>query len=139
MRLVMKFGGTAVDSPDKVRHIAQLVQSHKKGNEIVCVVSAVRGMTDGLLSIADIVKRGDKTSLDDFVKKCTDIHMQIVQGAISDKELKNKAIATVNTIFNELEDVLGGIVLLGEVTTKSLDYLLRSEEHTSELQSRQYL
>ena len=69
MRLVMKFGGTAVDSPDKVRHIAQLIQSHKKGNEIVCVVSAVRGMTDGLLSIADSVKRGDKTSLDEFVEK----------------------------------------------------------------------
>src|SRR3712207_2253501 len=123
MRLVMKFGGTAVDSPDKVRHIAQLIQSHKRDNEIVCVVSAVRGMTDGLLSIADSVKRGDKTSLDDFVKKCIDIHMQIVQSAISDKALKSAALATVRKIISELEDVLGGIVLLGEVTTKS-----RSEE-----------
>lgn len=69
MRLVMKFGGTAVDSPDKVRHVAQLLKLHKKGNEIVCVVSAVRGMTDGLLSIAESVKRGDKMSLDEFVKK----------------------------------------------------------------------
>jgi len=131
MRLVMKFGGTAVDSPDKVRHIAQLVQSHKKGNEVVCVVSAVRGMTDGLLSITDSVRRGDKTSLDDFVKRCADIHMQIVQGAISDKELKNEALATIKNIINELEDVLGGIVLLGEVTTKSLDYLLSFGERLS--------
>jgi aspartate kinase len=131
MRLVMKFGGTAVDSPDKVRHIAQLIQSHKKGNEIVCVVSAVRGMTDGLLSIADSVRRGDKRSLDDFVKRCADIHMQIVQGAVSDKELKNEALATVKKIINELEDVLGGVVLLGEVTTKSLDYLLSFGERLS--------
>ena len=131
MRLVMKFGGTAVDSPDKVRHIAQLIESHKKSNEIVCVVSAVRGMTDGLLSIADSVKRGDKTSLDDFVKKCTDIHIQIVQGAISDKQLKNEALATVKKIINELEDILGGIVLLGEVTAKSLDYLLSFGERLS--------
>lgn len=131
MRLVMKFGGTAVDSPDKVRHIAQLIESHKKSNEIVCVVSAVRGMTDGLLSIADSVKRGDKTSLDDFVKKCTDIHMQIVQGAISDKQLKNEAFATIKKIINELEDILGGIVLLGEVTAKSLDYLLSFGERLS--------
>ncbi|MDW0121872.1 MAG: aspartate kinase, partial [Nitrososphaeraceae archaeon] len=124
MRLVMKFGGTAVDSPDKVRHIAQLVQSHKKGNEIVCVVSAVRGMTDGLLSIADSVKRGDKTSLDEFVEKCTNTHIQIAEGAISDKKLKSEALATVKKIISELEDVLGGIVLLGEVTAKSRDYLL---------------
>ena len=131
MRLVMKFGGTAVDSPDKVRHIAQLVQSHKKGNEIVCVVSAVRGMTDGLLSIADSVKRGDKTSLDEFVEKCTNTHIQIAEGAISDKNLKTDALATIKKIMRELEDVLGGIVLLGEVTTKSLDYLMSFGERLS--------
>src|SRR5688500_7240304 len=118
MRLVMKFGGTAVDCPDKVRHIAQLVKSHKKGNEIVCVVSAVRGMTDGLLSIADSVKRGDKTSIDEFVKKAAKIHSDIVEGAISDKKLKGEAGTVIKKIISELEDVLGGIVLLGEVTPK---------------------
>lgn len=131
MRLVMKFGGTAVDSPDKVRHVAQLVSSHKKGNDIVCVVSAVRGMTDGLLSIADSVKRGDKTSIDEFVKKSAKIHTDIAAGAISDKKLKGEAVAVVKKIVSELEDVLGGIVLLGEVTPKSLDYLLSFGERLS--------
>jgi aspartate kinase len=131
MRVVMKFGGTAVDSPDKVKHIAQIVQSHRKGNEIVCVVSAVRGMTDGLLSIADSVKRGDKTSLAEFIKKCTYLHMQIIHGAISDKHLQTDAITTIKKIIDELEDVLGGIVLLGEVTTKSLDYLMSFGERLS--------
>src|SRR5881397_1179672 len=105
MRLVMKFGGTAVDSPDKVRHVAHLVKSHKKDNEIVCVVSALRGMTDGLLSIADSVKRGDKTSIDEFVKKSAKIHTDVVEGAISDKRLKSEAVAVVKKIINELEDV----------------------------------
>jgi len=127
----MKFGGTAVDSSDKVRHVAQLVKSHKKGNDIVCVVSAVRGMTDGLLSIADSVKRGDKTSIDEFVKKSAKIHTDIAAGAISDKKLKGEAVAVVKKIVSELEDVLGGIVLLGEVTPKSLDYLLSFGERLS--------
>jgi aspartate kinase len=131
MRLVMKFGGTAVDSPDKVRHVAQLVKTHKKGNEIVCVVSAVRGMTDGLLAIADSVKRGDKTSIDEFVKKSAKIHTDIAEGAISDRKLKGKAVAIVRKIVRELEDVLGGIVLLGEVTPKSLDYLISFGERLS--------
>src|ERR671930_445350 len=100
MRLVMKFGGTAVDSSDKVRHVAQLVKSHKKGNEIVCVTSAVRGMTDGLLSIAESVRRGDKASIDEFIKKSAKIHIDIVQGAISDKKLKGEAIATVKKTIN---------------------------------------
>lgn len=120
-----------MDSPDKLRHVAQLVKSHKKGNEIVCVVSAVRGMTDGLLSIADSVKRGDKTSIDEFVKKSAKIHSDIVQGAISSQKLKNEANAVVKKIIRELEDVLGGIVLLGEITPKSLDYLMSFGERLS--------
>src|ERR687887_981016 len=136
MRLVMKFGGTAVDSPDKVRHVAQLVKSYKKkgssnNNEIVCVVSAVRGMTDGLLSIADSVKRGDRLSLDEFVKKSTNTHTDIAKGAISNKKLKGEAVAATKKIIRELEDVLGGIVLLGEVTPKSLDYLMSFGERLS--------
>lgn len=131
MRLVMKFGGTAVDSPDKVRHVAQLVKSYRKDNEIVCVVSAVRGMTDGLLSIADSVKRGDKTSIDEFVKKSAKIHTDIIDNAISDKKLKGEANAIIKKIISELEDVLGGIVLLGEVTPKSLDYLMSFGERLS--------
>jgi aspartate kinase len=131
MRLVMKFGGTAVDSPDKVRHVAQLLKSYKKGNEIVCVVSAVRGMTDGLLSIADSVKRGDKMSLDEFVKKSANTHVKIAEGAISDERLKSEALVAVKKIISELEDVLDGIVLLGEVTLKSLDYLMSFGERLS--------
>ena len=131
MRLVMKFGGTAVDSQDKVRHVAQLVKSHKKDNEVVCVISAVRGMTDGLLSIAESLRRGDKTSIDEFVKKSAEIHMHIAEGAISNKKLKGEAIAALKKIISELEDVLGGIVLLGEVTPKSLDYLMSFGERLS--------
>jgi aspartate kinase len=131
MRLVMKFGGTAVDSPDKIRHVAQLVKSHKRDNEIVCVVSAVRGMTDGLLSIADCVRRGDKLSVDDFIKKYTHIHLEIVEGAIADEKLKAEAFEAIKKILTELKDVLDGIVLLGEVTVKSLDYLMSFGERLS--------
>jgi aspartate kinase len=127
----MKFGGTAVDSPDKVRHVAQLIKSHKKDNEIVCVVSAIRGMTDGLLSIADSVRRGDKLSLDDFIKKYTNTHLKIVDGAISDEKLKGEALDAVKKILGELEHVLDGLVLLGEVTVKSLDYLMSFGERLS--------
>jgi aspartate kinase len=131
MIIVMKFGGTAVDSPEKVRHVAQLIKSHKAGNEIVCVISAVRGMTDGLSSIADSVRRGDRSSIKDFVKKSLKIHTDIANGAISDKNLRENALADVEKTIGELEDVLGGIVLLGEVTPKSLDYLMSFGERLS--------
>lgn len=132
MRLVMKFGGTAVDSADKVRNVAKLVKSYAdKGDELVCVVSAVRGMTDGLLSMADSVRRGDRSSIEEFVSKSRKLHVDIVNGAITDKKLKEKAMAEVEKTAGELQDVLGGIVLLGEVTPKSLDYLMSFGERLS--------
>ena len=132
MRLVMKFGGTAVDSADKVRHVAKLVKSHHdRGDEIVCVVSAIRGMTDGLLEIAESVRRGDRSSIEAFVKKSRKIHTDVVNGAISDKKLKQEALGKVDETVGELQDVLGGIVLLGEVTPKSLDYLMSFGERLS--------
>ena len=131
MKLVMKFGGTAVDSPDKVKHVAKLIKSHKPGNDVVCVISAVRGMTDGLLAIADSVRRGDKTSIEDFVKKALSIHTEIATNAISDKKQREQALAGVKKTVGELKDVLGGIVLLGEVTPKSLDYMLSFGERLS--------
>jgi aspartate kinase len=132
MRLVMKFGGTAVDSSDKVRHVAKLVKSyHDKGDQIVCVISAVRGMTDGLLEIAESVRRGDRSSIEDFVIKSRKVHEDIVRGAISDEKLRREALTKVGATVGELEDVLGGIVLLGEVTPKSLDYLMSFGERLS--------
>ena len=53
MRLVMKFGGTAVDSGKKIVHITDLIKSyHNKGNEIIGVFSAVTGITDEILKIS---------------------------------------------------------------------------------------
>jgi aspartate kinase len=128
----MKFGGTAVDSAEKVRNVAKLVKSYRdKGNELVCVVSAVRGMTDGLLSMGDSVRRGDRASIEEFVSKSRKIHVDIVNGAITDKKLREKALAEVERTAGELQDVLGGIVLLGEVTPKSLDYLMSFGERLS--------
>lgn len=132
MMFVMKFGGTAVDAPSKVKHVAKLIKSYKdKGDGVVCVVSAVRGMTDGLLAIAESVRRGDKASIEDFLKKALKTHVDIATGAISDKKLRQSALAEVKKTVGELQDVLGGIVLLGEVTPKSLDYLMSFGERLS--------
>ncbi|MGC2427695.1 MAG: aspartate kinase, partial [Nitrososphaeraceae archaeon] len=126
MRFVMKFGGTAINSANKVIHVANLIKSQKQkeSNDIVGVVSAVRGMTDGILSISDSIKRGDKTSIEDFINNARDIHTTIIDQAIADKKIKNEAEFVIMKLLDELQDILGGIVLLAEITPRSLDYLM---------------
>ncbi|MFL6325518.1 MAG: aspartate kinase, partial [Nitrososphaeraceae archaeon] len=128
----MKFGGTAINSADKVIHIANLIKSqNEKGtNEIIGVISAVRGITDKISSIPLNVK-SDKLSITDFLNNARHIHLNIIEQAIKNEKLKNEARSVVTTLTNELEDILTGILLLGEITPKSLDYLMSFGERLS--------
>ena len=133
MRLVMKFGGTAINSADKVRHIANLIKSQKeKGNdEIVGVISAARGMTDKISSIPLNIKTSDKQFITDFLKDTSYIHINIIDNAIKNEKLKNAARSVLTALIKELEDILTGVLLLGEITPKSLDYLMSFGERLS--------
>jgi aspartate kinase len=128
----MKFGGTAINSADKVIHIANLIKSqNEKGtNEIIGVISAVRGITDKISSIPLNVK-SDKLSITDFLNNARHIHLDIIEQAIKNEKLKNEARSVVTTLINELKDILTGILLLGEITPKSLDYLMSFGERLS--------
>ena len=125
MRLVMKFGGTAVDSGKKIVHITNLIKSyHDKGNEIIGVFSAVTGMTDEILNVSGYVLKRDKRKIKDFINKTREKHVDIIQDCIKNKSYKAKAIQVVQALLKEMENILNGIVLLSEVTEKAMDYLL---------------
>ena len=125
MRLVMKFGGTAVDSGKKIVHIANLIKSyHNKGNEIIGVFSAVTGMTDEILNVSGYILKRDKKKIKDFINKTRAIHVGIIQNCIRNKNYKAKALQVVEVLLEEMENILNGVVLLTEVTEKAMDYLL---------------
>jgi len=51
--VVQKYGGTSVGSPDRILNVARrVVQTQHAGNSVVVVVSAMSGVTDGLIKIA---------------------------------------------------------------------------------------
>ena len=51
--IVQKFGGTSVGNPERIRRVAQRVlETQREGNRVVVVVSAMSGVTDGLLKLA---------------------------------------------------------------------------------------
>ena len=57
-RIVQKFGGTSVGSIEKIRAVAErVIEAHNEGNQMVVVLSAMAGQTDGL------IKNGPKRSI----------------------------------------------------------------------------
>ena len=51
--VVMKFGGSSVADPDKIRHVARrLAEARAQGRRVVATVSAMGDTTDGLVELA---------------------------------------------------------------------------------------
>jgi len=51
--IVMKFGGTSVNGPERVKNVARrVVESRRAGNKVVVIVSAPGDMTDDLIEMA---------------------------------------------------------------------------------------
>ena len=51
--IVQKYGGTSVGNTDRIRNVAaRVAKHHAQGDQIVVVVSAMSGVTDGLIKLA---------------------------------------------------------------------------------------
>ncbi len=51
--IVQKYGGTSVGNPDRIKNVAARVARYRKeGHQLVVVVSAMSGVTDGLIKLA---------------------------------------------------------------------------------------
>jgi len=54
--VVQKYGGSSVQDADRIRKVAErIVRTHKEGNDVVVVASAMGDTTDELLDLADQV------------------------------------------------------------------------------------
>ncbi|TGC10967.1 aspartate kinase [Methanolobus halotolerans] len=125
MRIVMKFGGTSVANGEKIRYVAELLkQYHEKGNELIAVTSALGGVTDGLLNTAKEVSVSGKVShVKEFIADLTKKHYDAIHVAVDSDNLRSVCIESVDKRIDELEKALIGICYLGELTTRSIDYI----------------
>jgi aspartate kinase len=81
MITVMKFGGTSVGSPEALQRVAKIVMDEK--NDKVVVVSAMSGITNFLVGLADNI--GDK---DDAVKQFEKKHLDTASHIFDAKQMQ---------------------------------------------------
>jgi aspartate kinase len=64
--IVQKYGGTSVANLDRIQHVAKRVaKTYDLGNDVVVILSAMAGITDGLTNMAsEITEEPDKRELD---------------------------------------------------------------------------
>ena len=131
MKLIVKFGGTSISSVKNIRDVAEYLHNLSKKNQIIIVCSAISGVTDDLIQISKFIQKGNKEHANRQVKKIIQKHKQIANELIKKSQNKKKLLEKLNSDSSELEDLLHGMILLGEVTPRSMDYLISFGERLS--------
>ena len=132
-KIVMKFGGTSVATGENIRHVANIVaDSAKQGYRVVVVVSALAGITNQLIEEAEQAKKkGNEKQIQEFKKKLFKKHLAAVTKAIENRRIQKEIEEIIKTTIDEVEKVLTGICYVGELTSKSKDYVLSFGERLS--------
>lgn len=131
MRLVIKYGGTSISSAKDIQNVAKYISTLSKKNEIVLVCSATSGTTDDLIEISESIKKEDKSKAEQLASKITNRHKQLAKQTIKKNDVRKKLISKLEEDFAELSALIDGMVLLGEVTARSMDYLISFGERLS--------
>ena len=115
---VLKFGGTSVGSAESLARVAGIVRDHG-GDRCVLVVSAHSGVTDELLRLARTAA-GGRWSLRTLRRRHRDLYDEIgVEHEV------------IDPLLDELNDLLRGLKLVGELTPRSLDLVASFGERFS--------
>ncbi|WOD43266.1 bifunctional aspartate kinase/homoserine dehydrogenase I [Hwangdonia lutea] len=118
---VLKFGGTSVGSSKNINSVMQILDNYSKDGAVICVVSAVGGITDKLLRAGNQAKNKDNDFINTFgiIK---DIHFEIINELNPDNN--SSILTTVESKLNELKSLLDGIYLINELSPKTSDKLV---------------
>jgi len=131
LKLVVKFGGTSISSVKKIKDVAKYLHDLSKKNQIITVCSAISGVTDDLIQISKFIQKGNKENANKLTKKIIQKHKQLANELIKKSQNRKKLHEKLNSDFTELEDLVHGMILLGEVTPRSMDYLISFGERLS--------
>jgi aspartate kinase len=91
--IVQKYGGTSVGNPERIRNVARRVlETQRAGNQVIVVVSAMSGVTDGLIKLSKDVSR-DPTEREMDVLLATGEQTTIALTAMAINDQGGKAVS----------------------------------------------
>jgi aspartate kinase len=132
----MKFGGTSVGSPERIKSVVNLIND---GKPKIVVLSAMSGTTNALVKISELLYSGNKEA-DAEIKRLEDKYESVVTELFATKKYRDKAIETVKERFDLLRCFSGGtfdsiaectVLAQGELLSTALTHLYCEESNIS--------
>lgn len=125
---VMKFGGTSVGSESGIKNLRDIALRAER--PVIVVVSALGGVTDLLLSTADLAASGDQ-SYREGMARLTIRHHDIIDSVITDNPDALKV--EIDALLDELASIYHGLSLIRDLSTRTRDLIVSYGERLSSL------
>ena len=132
---VLKFGGTSVGSAENIQRVKEILEGQT--DDVIVVVSALGGITDKILSAAKMAAIGTGYFQAELTEINTRHYETIEKLFVAEKQADIKAKTTI--LLDELERIIHGVSLIGELTPKTLDKIGGFGERLSSLIISEYI
>ena len=93
---VLKFGGTSVGSPQRIKEVASLIT---EGGKKIVVLSAMSGTTNSLVEITDYFKKKNPEAANNVINGLRRKYMQHVDELYSTEQMKKQTKELLEEIF----------------------------------------
>jgi aspartate kinase len=127
--IVMKFGGTSVESAAAIERVASIVRARAARKPVV-VVSAMGKTTNKLLAIANAAIAGNRAEYLAQIHDLRDFHSREARLVVPLAE-RAELDRTLDEHFQELTELVKGLAVLGELTPRSIDAISSYGERLS--------
>src|SRR5215831_21351145 len=127
--IVMKFGGSSVESAAAIERVASIVKARRDRKPVV-VVSAMGKTTNKLLAIAQTALEGTREEYLRLIHDLRDFHSREARLVVPLAE-RSELDRTLDEHFQELTELVKGLAVLGELTPRSIDAISSYGERLS--------
>ena len=117
--IVMKFGGTSLESAAAIERVASIVKGLVARRPVV-VVSAMGQTTNKLLAIAQAAVSGEREKALELTAGLEDYHAREAGQVVRERDLPELE-RILRAHFQELRELARGLAVLGELTPRSVD------------------
>ncbi len=125
--IVQKYGGTSVGSPERIKKVAErLLETQREGRRVVAVISAMAGVTDNLIKLANAVSpRPDEREMDSLLATGEQSSIALVAMAVN--ALGGRAISLTGAQAGILTDRIHTKAKIVNISPKQIHELLSDD------------
>lgn len=132
---IMKFGGTSVGSPERMRALIPLITDDERK---IVVLSAMSGTTNSLVEISDLLYSGNATGAMNKIEILREKYHKVVNELYETEALRKSGLEMINSHFGSLTNIASrsftkqqekAVLAEGELMSTALVHLMLQEKN----------